>query len=129
LQYYFDILQSDSEYPLKIAAIRQISNNASTPGAYTLEQLKMISAWLLDDENSNKIKYHLIMLSGDYYSLFPEETLEVFRTIYWAAGSSNLSRALAADFLNRLEPDGGPDGANWEIVEVSPEEWADYYSD
>lgn len=129
LELYFQILESQKAYPLKLAAIRQISKSNQIAGEHTLDQLSRIAHLLLSDEAEDKLKYHLVMLLSDYHQPFPEESSETLRTVYWSDESSDLVRALAGDLLNRYEPDGGPEGEGWEIPLVSEAEWEDYYSD
>lgn len=129
LNLYFKIIETEQAYPLKVAAVRRISQANQKAGAYTTQQIVKITSWLQAGEIELKLKYHLVMLLGDYHSSFPEETKEALRTVYWSASSSDLVRALAGDLLNRFEPEGGPEGGDWEIPVVSDEEWSDYYSD
>lgn len=129
LSVYFEIIASDAALPLKAEAIRQIGRFGQQPGAYNIRQVADIAHWLQSDSINNKLKYGLVMLLGGYYPSFPEESEEALKTTYWSAASSALVKALAGDLLNRFEPDGGPEGAGWEIPAVGEEEWDDYYSD
>lgn len=123
LDYYFKILAGDEGMAVKLAAIRALSSLADKENLIKADQLELIKKIIFNSGTDKKLRQPLILLLGDYYPLWPEETENILSALYLTeASGDSISRAFAADILNRS---GGEEVA---VPAVSAEEWAEYYN-
>ena len=123
LKYYFDILAGAGDWRLKQAAISVIGNYRDKAANFSADQLVLIKKIIFTPTAENRLRRSLILLLGDYRSLFPEETDEILRAVYKTeSGGDPISRAFTADILNRLG------GAKLAIPAISDAEWNEYYN-
>ncbi len=129
IDYYFSILSSGKDFLIKREAVRAISTQPDKRTAFSPDQVESLGKMILDASQDRRLRQILVMLLGDYYPLFPDESSEVLRLAYGSAALDPISRALSADNLNRFEADGGPDGGEWPLPEISREDWDEYYNE
>lgn len=142
LSYYFDLLLSEEDLALKKAAVRALSDYSNKKQNFSRDQLPVLGEIIKDDLTDKRLRQSLVMLLGDYYELYSEESLVLLRSIYRAERIDEISRLLAADFLQRAEvavalaegKEFSPkllDQAEsaWPRPVVSESAWAEYYQD
>jgi len=117
--YYFHLLTDDDELLIKREAVRLISAQAEKGGTLSLNQLAIIRELMLDSVTPALLRPPLVLLLGDYYELFPVETVAVLKSVY--AEGDEVSRAFAADILNKS-------GKKITAPAVSQEAWDEYYN-
>ncbi len=123
LDYYYEILRGGEDIAVKLAAARALSSAAGKENLFASEQLGYIKKMIFDPKNDQRLRQALILLLGDYYPVFPEETKDILVVFYKTdLSGDSISRAFAADILNRL---GGEELA---VPEISAEEWEEYYN-
>lgn len=127
LDYYFSLLNSPQEMAVYEAALRGISAYPDKYSGFLSEHISQIKDLVIDKNTDIRLRPLLVMLLGDYYPIWPDESSEALRLIYGASSSDEISRAFSADLLNRFEVDGGPDGGKWPLPEISAEDWNKYY--
>lgn len=127
LDYYFSVLNSGASLAMSEAAVLGISNYPDRESTFRVEQIATLKELIMSPGTDDRLRPSLVMLLGDYYSLWPDETSEVLRTVYTLLVGDEISRAFSADLLNRFEPQGGPEGGEWVAPEVSSEAWSKYY--
>jgi len=127
LDYYFSLLNSPQDMAVYEAALRGISTYPDKSISFLPEQISQIKDLIMDKKTDVRLRPLLVMLLGDYYPVWPDESSEALRLIYSTSASDAISRAFSADFLNRFETDGGPDGGKWPLPEISAEDWNKYY--
>jgi hypothetical protein len=121
--YYYEILASGEDIIVKLAAVRALSSTADQESLFASEQLRYIKKIIFDSENDKRLRQALILLLGDYYPVFPNETKDILSVFYKTdISGDSISRAFAADILNRLA------GEELAVPEVSAAEWDEYYS-
>jgi len=122
--YYYGILIDDDDLLVKLAAIKAISALSEEKYFFNEDQLSIIKKLIFNSGTEKRLRQPLILLLSDYYSLFPEEVNNILAAFYSAdASGDSISRAFAADILNRLG------GENLAIPEVDPAEWEAYYNE
>ncbi|MFA5131186.1 MAG: hypothetical protein WC467_02065 [Patescibacteria group bacterium] len=119
---YFAILDSDTETEMRREAIKNISAIRQKSSFFTIEQLNIIKKIVLAPETDNYLRQDLIFLLGDYYLVYPAESLEIWQEVYKDTALDSLSRAFSADYLNHL------DTKKVELPEVSAADWDSYYN-
>lgn len=119
---YFLLLKSEEEIEVKKQAVISISNILEKSKYFTLDQISLIESLILAPETDKKLRQDLVLLLGDYYLIYPDESEAVWRKIYKDKSLDSISRLFSADNLNHLAE------AKLELPAISPEEWADYYN-
>ncbi len=127
LDYYFTLLQAPISLAVAEAAILGISRYPDWMSAYREEQVGLIRQLILSPETDDRLRPALVMLLSDYYQPWPDEVSETLRLTYAASELDAISRAFSADLLNRFEPQGGPEGRDWPVPEISEAAWSNYY--
>lgn len=121
--YYYGLVADDRDMEVRLAAIRAIGATDEKSSLFHETQLDDMSRLILDSETDKHLRQSLVLLSGDYYPLFPEKTKDMLIAFYRNdISGDSISRAFAADILNRL---GGED---FSIPEISASEWDEYYN-
>jgi len=118
---YFMILKSGDETALKREAIKNISNIREKSLVFTLDQLKTIESLIHNLETDARFRQELVLLIGDYYRVFPEQSVGLWQGVFTNSSLDNISRAFSADSLNHLA------GLSLTLPEISPTEWSEYY--
>jgi len=121
IESYFMILNSGDETVLKREALKNISNIREKSLVFTLDQLKTIQNLIQNLETDPRLRQELVLLIGDYYLVFPEESIVLWQSVFANSSLDNISRAFSVDNLNHLA------GLNLTPPEISPTEWAEYY--
>jgi len=122
--YYYGILRGEDDLLVKLAAVKAIGALSEEKYFFGEDQLSFIKQLIFNSGTEKRLRQPLILLLSDYYSLFPEEVNSILVAFYSAdASGDSISRAFAADILNRL---GGEDLA---IPEVDSAEWEAYYNE
>lgn len=124
---YLRVIADAGDVRLRTAAVRALSSDSAAQ--LSRGQAVAIGELASREDSPERLRPYLVMLLGDYYHLYPEECSNSLRSVYSSRESGNISRALAADLLNRYEPEGGPDGGRWIEPEVPAAEWEEYYND
>lgn len=119
---YFLLLSSAEDIKVKKQAIKNISNILEKSKYFTLEQLAIIKPLILAPETNLSLRQELVLLVGDYYLVYPEESEMIWRNVYENEAQDSISRLFSADNLNHLA------GTELELPAVSQAEWADYYN-
>jgi hypothetical protein len=119
---YFQFLRDSSDDNLRQLAIKVISNDQNKNQDFSLDQLVMIKDLVINPNLAIQLRTSLIFLLSDYYQYFPAPTQDVLQTIYNNLALDNISRYLAADFLERIS-------STTKLVrpEVGREAWQAYY--
>lgn len=120
LDYYFTRLAAPGGLEFKREIITLISTYEFKERDFSREQLAIIKRLIFTASFDSALRADLVFLLGDYYAIFPEETVVILEGIYQSSGD-NLSRLLATDLLNTKV------GLELNLPEVSAEEWAQYY--
>lgn len=117
LDYYFSVLENNSDTELRLAAAVKISSYPGKETDFSLGQLEQIKILIFGPALDSYLRQSLVLLLGDYQKIFPAETAALLQEIYLADFSDdNISRAFAADFLGEEPP------------VISQEEWNKYYN-
>jgi len=127
IDYYFSLLSSDRAKSLKKEAIIALSNRSDKADSFTLKQLGFLKDLIMDSKTPSEIKPDLVSLGGDYYSLYPVDAYSALLEIYNDKSIDNISRAFAADILNR----NNEKTKGFKVLlapEISGEEWQAYYN-
>jgi hypothetical protein len=123
LPYYFSLLSSGRDKSLKKEALGAISSRSDKQDIFTLKQLELLKALVINNETPIEIKADLVLLISEYYIFFPEEARTVLMDIYKNTKLDNITRAFAADILNQN---------NSELKLLTPfiseAEWEKYYN-
>ncbi len=114
--------QTESE-AVKLAAVAGLSRLPDKKNGFRGNQVETISALALGPETGRRLRPALVLLLGDYYPLFPKETLAAWQDIYSGIDIDPVSRAFAADFLIRFSG-----RSDWALPTVSEADWAEYYN-
>jgi hypothetical protein len=123
LDYYFAILASNRDLALRLAALRAISNQTDKAKSFSRGQLVIIKKLILAVKTADRLREELVLLLGDYYPLFPDETQAVLQLAYQTEIDNDvISKAFAADLLNHLAQ------AHLAIPPVSASAWRAYYN-
>ena len=124
VDYYLKIIAGNEEMIVRLAAVRALSSLDDKSGLLNEGQMELIKKLIFDSGTDKRLRRPLILLLGDYYPLFPDETGAVLSTFYKTESSGDaISRAFTADILNRLND------AGLTVPEISQEEWDEYYND
>ena len=124
LDYYYKILAGQEELAVKLAVIRVLSSLNDKKEYLDSGQLELIKGIIFNSGTDKRLRQPLILLLSDYYLFFPDEAKGLLSAYYLTASDGDtISRAFAADSLNRLGED------EYIVPEVSPEEWDEYYND
>ena len=129
LDFYFSLLLSEADLFLRREAVRSLSNHPDKSKDFSANQLEIIKSLVLDLDLDNRLRQDLVFLLGDYYPFFPDKSREIWAAIYDFVFNDEISRALAADFLNRLAILAGEDDQAWPDLEISAAAWEEYYQD
>lgn len=121
IESYFMILNSGDVTALKREAIKNISNIREKSLVFTLDQLKTIESLIHNLETDARFRQELVLLIGDYYRVFPEQSVGLWQGVFTNSSLDNISRAFSADSLNHLA------GLSLTLPEISPTEWSEYY--
>jgi len=122
IENYFSLLNSGEEIKVKREVIKNISNIHEKSNYFKLTQLANIKELIFTDSLEVNFRRELILLIGDYYLVFPKNSLDLWQEIYDSKTLDNISRLFAADNLNHL--------AKTELIlpVVSSQEWEEYYN-
>ena len=121
--YYYGLAADDRDMEVRLAAVRAMGSAEEKVDSFRESQLDDMSRLILDSGTDKRLRQSLILLSGDYYPLFPEKTKGMLTAFYRNdISGDNISRAFAADILNRL---GNEDLS---MPAISAEEWDEYYN-
>lgn len=123
LDYYLNLLISKRDVSLKKEALLALSNREDKAEHFTLKQLSLLKKLMFDKSAPEEIKPHVVLLIGDYYQLFSEDTELVLMELYESQEVDNISKAFAVDILNRYRTK-----KKLASPEISSEEWGKYYS-
>ena len=123
VDYYFSLLGSSREASLKKEALVALSNRQDKAESFTLKQLVFLNNLLTNKGTPLEIKADVVLLIGDYYQLFPEETGKILADIYKSSELDNISRAFAADILNK-----NVENSKLTLPAISGQEWESYYN-
>lgn len=125
LDYYFTLLTGNRDLALKQAAVSALSNYPDKTRDFSEDQLATIKNLALNPATDRRLRQPLILLLADYYSLFPETTAAVLKTVYEAESAGDeISRAFAADIFNKWH--SGAD--KLPVSAVSDAAWEKYYN-
>lgn len=139
LSYYFDLLLGPDDWPVKLAAVRALSDYREQAADFSLSQLPIFGEIIKSGDTDKRLRQALVMLLADYYQFYPEDSASIWRAVYRSDKADEISRVLAADFLQRLElaalAAGGEPSYElqeqarlaWPTPAVSLDAWADYY--
>lgn len=123
LDYYFEILTGADDLIVKSAAIRALSSSANKEEYFDIGQLEHIKKLIFNSGTDKSLCQSAILLLGEYYPVFPEETKNILSVFYKTESrGDSISRAFAADVLNRLG------GEELIVPEISAAEWEEYYN-
>jgi len=123
LNYYFSLLASTRDIALKKEALRALSNRKDKTESFTMKQLDLLENLLLNEAAPLEIRADIVLLIGDYYPIFPAETSAALLKIYRKSELDNISRAFAADILNRNSKED-----KLALPDISGGEWENYYN-
>lgn len=123
VDYYFNLLTSTRDVSLKKEALNALSNREDKAGEFNLKQLVLLKNLLLNAETPPEIRTSLVMLIGEYYPLFSADTDLILRAVYNDKKIDNITRAFAADILNRYTK-----GEKLILPAISGAEWETYYN-
>ena len=87
-----------------------------------MEQLELIKKIALASETDAHLRQDLIFLLGDYYLVYPTESLEIWQAVYDDSTLDSISRAFCADNLNHLA------SKKLSVPVVSATDWDNYYN-
>ncbi len=122
--YYFSLLVGPAGNTLKEEAIVALSNIGDKKSYFSAEQVSRIKDLIMNSATDKHLRASLVLLLGDYYPLYPAQTVAVLTALYELASSDDaVSQAFAADLVNRT--------AGWaKLAEptVSAEEWDEYFN-
>lgn len=119
---YFIVLNSAEDLDVKLQLIKNISAVKDKVNYFTLEQLKEIKDLVSNQDCDIRLRQNLVLLVGDYYLIYPEESSVLWQEIYDNQSLDNISRLFSADSLNHLVK------TNLVLPEVSPSDWESYYN-
>ncbi len=119
---YFSLLNTSGENDVKRELIKNISSIREKNNFYTLSQLEIIKSIILNPETDIRVRQDLVLLIGDYYLIYPEESATLWFEIYNNEALDNISRLFSADSLNHLKK------LNLSLPEVSEIDWEAYYN-
>lgn len=123
LDYYFSLLTSERDVSLKKEALRALSDRKDKVESFTVKQLELLDNLLLSKEAPLEIRADIVLLIGDYYPIFPDETSAALFGIYKKTELDNISRAFAADILNK-----NVKNSKLVLPAISGQEWDSYYN-
>lgn len=123
LDYYFSLLASTRDYSLKKAAIIALSNREDKAASFNLKQLVFLRGLLFNPSSPTEIKADIVLLIGEYYPYFADDANSILTDAYNSKELDNITRAYAADILNR-----NIKNKKLAIPAISDEEWERYYS-
>jgi len=124
LDYYYDILAGNDDLAVKLAALRALSSLDNKEYLADIGRLEQIKRLVFDSRTDKRLRQSLILLLGDYYLFLPSETKGILSAFCQTeTASDNISRAFAADILNRLG------GESLIIPAIEAAEWDEYYND
>jgi hypothetical protein len=123
LDYYFSLLASARDYSLKKAALIALSNREDKAANFNLKQLVFLKTLLFSSSTPVEIRADIVLLIGEYYSYFHEDTDLILTEAYKSKELDSITRAYAADILNR-----NTKGKKLALPTISGEEWEKYYS-
>ncbi len=123
LDYYFSLLASKRDVSLKKASLIALSSREDKAESFNLKQLLFLKDLLFNPETPVEIRADIVLLIGEYYLYFPDDTNLILLEIYKNKEFDNITRAYSADILNRYIK-------NKKLVlpTISAEEWDKYYS-
>lgn len=123
VDYYFDLLASERDVSLKKEALAALSNRADKAGEFNLKQLALLKNLLLGSKTPPQIKADLALLIGEYYPFFPKDADSILQAAYNGKEIDNITRAYAADILNRYAKE-----EKFPLPKISGAEWETYYN-
>lgn len=119
---YFTVLSGDEDELLKCEILKNISLTKDKRAYFTLEQLELIGTLIFNPDTGLRLRRDLVLLIGDYFLVFPEESASLWREIYVSENLDSISRLFAADNLNHLLKE------DLILPLVSSSEWNEYYN-
>ncbi|MEI6528980.1 MAG: hypothetical protein WCN88_01055 [Candidatus Falkowbacteria bacterium] len=119
---YFKIINSNSELNVKLELVKNISNIRDKQNIFTKEQLEIIKNIIVKGDTENPLRQSLVQLLGDYYLIYPDESISIWQSVYKNEALDSISRSFSADYINHLT------NTNLDIPTVSDNEWQDYYN-
>lgn len=123
LDYYFSFLASERDVSLKKEVLIALSNRKNKSAEFNLKQLVFLKDLLFSLETPSEIRADLVLLIGEYYPLFPDDTGLILRTVLKNKDLDNITRAFAVDILNKYI-----EGEKLTEPLISETEWENYYS-
>ncbi|MHB8904280.1 MAG: hypothetical protein ACYC40_04240 [Patescibacteria group bacterium] len=123
LDYYFNLLASKRNVSLKKAALIALSNRKDKASDFNLKQLVFLKNLLFSSDASLEIRTDLVLLIGEYYPYFPDDTTLILLEVYDDKKLDNITRAFAADILNRNNKE-----EKLVLPAISGPEWENYYN-
>ncbi len=99
--YYLSLL-SDHNVAISREAVIALSSIQEKEKYLSLDQLKEIEEIIVNQETDKDIRWALILLINDYYSVFPKKSILVLKNIYQSIDQDKTGQALAADSLNNI---------------------------
>lgn len=118
---YFSLINSNEEIEIKRELVKNISAIRDKNSYFTLNQLEIIKNIIIST-NDLALRHDLILLIGDYYLVYPEESALAWFEIYNNKNLDSISRLFSADNLNHLKK------LNLSLPEVSDLDWGNYYN-
>jgi len=124
VDFYFSLIINDSDQIVREAAVKAISNLPNKNKIFDSQQLKLLEQIIFDPNIEDHFRSSLILLLGDYYDLFPQETQLILNKIYQSTNEiDKISRLFAADIL--ISKTGQN---NWSLPSVDDRDWQIYFN-
>lgn len=122
IENYLNILKIDADDEFKIQVLKNISNIKDKGHYFNAEQMTSLSSLANLETTSPKLRQNIVLLIGDYCSLFSEACLNILSEIYTNESLDAISRAFSVETINRLSNQA------YELPLVSESEWSNYYN-
>lgn len=119
---YFAVLSGDEDELVKCEILKNISLIKDKRTYFTLDQLELIGTLIFNPDTGLRLRRDLVLLIGDYFLIFKDESAALWREIYASEKIDGISRLFAADNLNHLLKE------NLILPLVSSSEWNEYYN-
>ena len=119
---YFAVLSGDEDELVKCEILKNISLIKDKRAYFTLDQLELIGTLIFNSDTGLRLRRDLVLLIGDYFLIFKDESTALWREIYASEEIDSISRLFAADNINHLLKE------NLILPLVSSSEWNEYYN-
>jgi len=124
INFYFSLLVGNYAIAIKEEVLRVISNLKNKKQLFTIKQLNWIEEIIFSQDIDDHFCSSLVLLLGDYYDLFPQETKILLDKIYQSQSEiDQISRFFAADLLTSKT--GRQD---WPEPPIKDQDWGDYFN-